>query len=156
MSFDKFRINFFFQMFHIGYDSTPHYAFIFIEKVSFSKSVNVPVYVRVERKKSTSGIMRKAFHSETRFQLADSNNIVQFNNEFRIPVTIFSKKGEKPQKKVVEISCIVVGSSKVSEHTACTWRFDAANLPNPKDSSIQTAQAKCEFGVATLYLRFNL
>ena len=140
-------------MFHIGYEAIPAYAIIYVEKVTFTRPISSPLFLRVQRKKSTKGLFTTAFSAETEFKLVDASFTAHFGNEFDIPITVYVKKGIA-QKKVVEILVLTKISSKQEAKEVALWKFDAANLPDPSDVSVHTSVTNSIFGEATLYLRF--
>ncbi|EAY13951.1 hypothetical protein TVAG_490890 [Trichomonas vaginalis G3] len=128
-------------------------AFILVEKVQFPEKYNKPLFIRVQRKKTAGGQTKLAFSSETSYKNLDNNLIAHFDNEFSLPFTTV-KKGDKYVKKVVEIQLVSVSNKKKEEVEICKWRFDASNMPDPRDPSVHFSVASSDFGNVNLYVRF--
>ena len=142
-------------MFRFGFSQVPYYAFIYIEKVVFMEPISSPLFMTVQRKKRSKGIFHSAFHSETKYEHTDSHNIVHFDNEFIVPITLFiDKKDQKKSKKTIEINLCSNKQNKKDEIIDATWKFDLANLEDEKFTGLRTSPANTkQYGPAVLFIR---
>ena len=128
-------------------------AFILVQKIEAEQSSNESFYIKVVRNKVQNGVSNEAYSAATSYQLLDDNNTAHFDNEFSLPFTVV-KKGEKFAKKVIEIQLFSTSKKEKTEIKLCRWKFDAANLPDPKDPSIRNSIIDSPIGKVNLYIRF--